>query len=114
MNSIFNELATGKFPIDVIETNDAYAFEVDVPGLTNEDIEVLIDHESVELKINARDDGEDLKYLHRERPVGEFSRKLNFGKPLDPQGASSKLENGILRVVVPIAPEAKKVSLAIN
>jgi HSP20 family protein len=117
--SLFDELFGLKsqkviIPVDILEGDNSYVLELEVPGIKNDQIEVSIEFDHIVITIdNARDD-EEVKYLHRERAVGQYKRRLNFGKPIDSKKASSVLSNGILTIELPYAPEAKKVTLQIN
>ena len=102
-----------RFPINVIEEENKFLLELSVPGLKQEDVAIELLHDSIDIKITIPEE-EDVKYLHRERGSGEFSRKLSFGKPIDTTKATSTLNNGILTIELPLAEEAKIVKLAIN
>ena len=102
------------FPLDVIELDEAYLIEADLPGVLAEQVEINVNYDHIEISVNLDIETEE-KFVHRERPFrGKLSRRLSFNKPINAQLATTKLENGILSVELPLAPEAQQVTLAIN
>ena len=103
------------FPVDISETDDMYILEAELPGVSTEQLEVKVSHEYIEISVDLRDGEEEkLKYLLQERPMGQFSRRINFNKPIESSGSKLSLKNGIMRIELPYAPEAKTVKLAIS
>lgn len=101
------------FPVDIFEENEKYILEAELPGVKSKELEVKVSHDHIEISVKIEID-EELEYLHRERPSGDFTRRLNFSKPLDSSKSKLTLKNGIMRIELPYAPEAKVVKLAIN
>ena len=115
--NIFDEIFTlnnrRHFPVDIMEKDNAYELEMEIPGISKENVEIIVEHDHIEIKISDDEDSEN-QYIHKERPVGKYSRRMNFGKPVDAINASSSIKNGILTINLPYAEMAKRVSLSIN
>ena len=78
-----------------------------MPGLSVEDIKVEILDDVLTLSGSVAPlDGEG-DYLLREVRFGPFSRSLRFTQPVDAAKAEAQVENGVLKVRVPKAEEAK-------
>ncbi|MHA2089325.1 MAG: Hsp20/alpha crystallin family protein [Candidatus Kariarchaeaceae archaeon] len=107
-------------PLDLIESEEGFTVQVNLPGFTKEEISVEADYEhltiSAEHVEEKEESGEesDLNYLRKERAYGKFSRKVHFRKPIDAKEAQINLENGVLTISIPKAEEAKSVNLTIN
>lgn len=96
---------------DVFDTEDSYVVHISLPGAKKEDVGVNWDAEKSELNIAGviyrPGDEEFLKTLALdERKVGAFERKIRLGSRANPaqvdvEGITAKLEDGVLRVVVP-------------
>lgn len=54
------------------------------------------------------------KYWLTERSIGQFSRSFNFPTRIDTEAVSAKLEDGILRVVVPKAKKHETRKVTVN
>ena len=97
-----------QIPVDVIADGDDFLLEAYVPGVNAEDlqIEVLEDIVSIKGEFIAEAD-EDTKFLRRERPTGNFSRSMRLPAMLNASGAEAEVVNGVLKLRVPKAEEAK-------
>ena len=97
---------TDWFPaVDVTETGQDYVFEVDLPGLKREEIQLGVDSAGVSISGQRFRSPRDGKRLRVERPTGVFVRKLPL--PPDANGEiHATFGNGVLQVHVPKrAPE---------
>ncbi|MGB9964933.1 Hsp20/alpha crystallin family protein [Halobacterium sp. CBA1126] len=97
--------ALGSLPdsvfVDVLESDDAYAFVVDVPGATADTVDVRVEGRT--LAVDARREKDvpaDFDYRSEER-----SLFLELELPLPPDatesGASASVEDGVLDVRLP-------------
>lgn len=96
--------------VDVKETDNAYEFDVDVPGLTKDEIKVSIDRDGVltisgERKVQDEEDDNKQGYRRIERGFGKFVRRFQLPDDTDPEHIKAKVENGVLKLVLPKAPE---------
>ncbi|SDP97065.1 HSP20 family protein [Actinopolyspora xinjiangensis] len=86
--------------VDVTETEDAYEFEVEVPGVDRDDINVEIrDHELwITGEVRER---ERSGVLHRRtRRTGSFSYRSSLPSGVDSENVEAKLDSGVLTVRV--------------
>lgn len=95
--------------VDVSETDDAFQFTAELPGMKPEAVEIEVkdniltikgERASVEAKGGVR-------IHHRERPVGKFARAFRLPKPVDAEKVTAIYRDGLLEVVVPLHVEAK-------
>ena len=102
-------------PVDVVVENDEFILTAYVPGVDAEaiDIEILEDTLKISGEFMAPE-GEDLKYLLRERPHGRFERSLRLPDPMDAAKAEAEVSNGVLTVRVPKAEYAKAKQIAVK
>jgi HSP20 family protein len=96
-----------RLPIDIRADEEAYEITAEVPGLTAEDvkIEILEDVVTLRAELELEEDAE--RVLLRERGPVSFERSLRLPDPLDIDGAEAKIENGLLRLRLPKAEEAR-------
>jgi HSP20 family protein len=94
-------------PLDVKVEDDAYVVDLVLPGLTPDDVDIQIVEKTIEISGEfVSDNAEDTRYLRRERPAGKFRRVIRLPKLLDMAKSEANLQNGILRLRVPVAEEA--------
>jgi HSP20 family protein len=99
---------------DVEETEDAYAVEIELPGVQRDDIDIqLVDRVltvSGEVKEKER-----TGILHRRtRRVGRFHYAVTLPGDVDAETVSARLHDGVLSIRVPKSAQAKPRRIAIS
>ena len=102
---------------EVRETDDAFIFKGDMPGLKEDDIDINLVGNN--LMISGKRDEEQEKEegtLHTyERSYGSFSRSFALPETADLDKVSCDLKNGVLTMVVPkkagSAPHRRKIQI---
>jgi HSP20 family protein len=82
--------------IDVIETEDAYLVFAELSGVRREDVQVQVRERRLEISGRRQPPGE--HFLRMERSYGPFRRAFDLGAPIDADGVTAGLSNGVLRV----------------
>ena len=91
--------------MDVNETENAYELAIELPGVKKEAIQVgvydnslTISAEVAEEKSPADDkaDGEEHRWLLRERSFGKFSRNITLPEPVDEASSQARYADGVL------------------
>lgn len=99
---------------DIEETDDSYVLEVELPGVTLEDIDLQVDHGRLRLT-GERRQRERVGFLrHRTRTTGRFSLDVALPAPLHSDGVTASLDHGVLTVVVPKAEQARRRRIPID
>jgi HSP20 family protein len=95
---------TSRLPaLDLRETDQAYAVQVDLPGVAKEDVKVTIDGKKVSIEASARAATEPVegeRLLVRERSSVAFARSLTLPVEVDEAASQAKLENGVLTLAL--------------
>lgn len=94
-------------PTDLYETEDAYVVESELPGLTRDDIEVSLEDGTLSISGRREETAEEKSYRRRERAEGRFERRFRLPRSVEAEDVEARMENGILRVRVPKAAEAR-------
>jgi HSP20 family protein len=94
--------------LDVLERDKEYVVRVDLPGMTQEDIDVTL--EDGRLTIAGQHKAEDIqadkeRYLQKERRHGSFVRSLQLGKGVNAEAIKARFANGVLELTLPKADE---------
>jgi HSP20 family protein len=87
---------------DVIETEDAYIIEAELPGAHKDHVDVQLNER--ELVVSGEIVEKEGRRLRRkERRKGRFEYRVYLPGDIDPEGVRADLNDGILTVVVPKA-----------
>jgi len=101
-------------PMDAWRDGETFVVEFDLPGITPGSIDLDVERNVVTVKAErpGRDDKADM--IAAERPRGIFSRQLVLGDNLDTEKITAGYENGVLRLRIPVAEEAKPRKISIT
>ena len=100
---------------DIYETKDAYVFNMELPGMSKEDLVIELNNNTLSIKGEKKEE-KDIKEdsFHRiERSSGSFSRCFSIPKNVNSTKIEASMKNGILKVKIPKVEEAKTKSIAI-
>jgi len=90
--------------VNLFRHDDRFVVEAEIPGFRMEDVEVLVDGETLILR-GTRDAGvpEGATPLRLERSASRFERSFRLPAPVDAAAVEATLEAGVLRVEMPLA-----------
>jgi HSP20 family protein len=90
-------------PVDLVERNGGYELQAELPGLTEDQIEVKLSNGMVTIKGEKSservEDEED--YHLRERSYGSFQRSFRLPADVDPDKIQAQFDKGVLKVTLP-------------
>jgi HSP20 family protein len=127
MNSLFDRFFEGRTAngttarrwipaMDLVETEDHLVLRGDLPGMTEDDIDIEIKDDvltvSGERKAEHEDKGEG--YHRVERSFGGFSRSLSLPHGIEADKVEASFNNGVLEVRIPKPAEAKPTRVQIG
>ncbi|MGC8611655.1 MAG: Hsp20/alpha crystallin family protein [Athalassotoga sp.] len=95
--------------VDISETDKSYEFEVELPGMKREDVNIEIDDGILTIRGEKKEERKEEKkgYKKIERSYGKFERSFSLPSDIDEKNISAKFENGVLNISIPKSPEAK-------
>jgi len=103
-------------PVDIFEDETGLHFEIAGTGLTKEDINIAIEGDVLKVSYK-KEDGEETERKFFHRGITRKSFDLGYRIPLskyDLSNAEAEMENGLLRIDIPIAEAAKPKTLTIK
>ena len=104
------------FKIDIVEKDEGYLLEAELPGVKKEEIDLDIEDENLSISVTRAEEanGKTKNYIHRERRVAAMCRRVRLsGADLD--AIKAKLEDGVLSIFIPKnvkAQSARKINIA--
>jgi HSP20 family protein len=95
--------------MDLVESGDHFVLRADLPGLSEEDVKVELEDQTLTIAGERHAEHEDGKegYYRLERAFGAFSRSLQLPKGIDPEAVTARFDRGVLEVSIP-KPEQRK------
>jgi len=96
-------------PVDLYETPDAFMLSAELPGLSRDQIDIQAEDNRIVIR-GARSAGPDreipCEQFHRvERGHGQFQRAFALPEPIDVEGVTADLKDGVLTVTMPKSNE---------
>ncbi len=98
------------FRVDVKDKADHYLLEAELPGVSEEQIELTVDNDVLTITANASKERKEEKdnYLYCERRVGRMERSFSLDG-IQQDNITADYKNGVLTVLLPKnAPEPAK------
>tara|TARA_B110000977_G_C10959215_1_gene447846 strand:+ start:548 stop:991 length:444 start_codon:yes stop_codon:yes gene_type:complete len=106
-------------PVDIIYTEEALVFEIAAVGLTKEDIDLSIE-DGTTLKVSYTkpttliEDVGNGEYVHKGIAKRSFDLGWKISPKFDLAKITAKMENGLLRLEVPVSPDSKPKTITIK
>jgi HSP20 family protein len=89
--------------MNVSETENEFRITAELPGVTEQDVDVQLDDDMLTIRGEKRSEQKDEKenYHFVERSFGSFQRSLRLPFSVNPEQVQARFENGILTVTLP-------------
>jgi HSP20 family protein len=95
-------------PMDAYREGDNFIVEFDLPGVDPGSIDLTVEKNALTVRAQRSwEPKESQEVLISERPQGTFSRQLFLGEGLDADKIQASYNNGVLRLTIPVAEQAK-------
>ncbi len=126
MNRIFGDSDFGNLtyasdwvpPVSVEERNDEILLTAELPGMTENQVEISLENNVLTIsgeKHDSREEGEESGKLHLvERSFGTFRRSFTLPRTIRAEGITAEFDCGLLKVRLPKADEALSRRIEVN
>ena len=96
--------------VDVSESDDSYDIAMELPGMSDKDIELTLSDDSLTVKGEKKEEREEKKknYHVSERSYGSFQRTFRVPSGVDHNKVDAAYSNGVLNISLPKTETAKK------
>jgi len=86
---------------DVIEAEDKYLFDIEIPGFTKDDIKISLEDGYLTVEANkAENPEENPTYIRKERFLGNISRSYYVGYNINDEKINAAYNSGVLTITV--------------
>lgn len=99
--------------VNIYETPDAYALELDVPGVRKDQLTITLDKNVLTLEA-VIEERPAQAYRYRETRGNRFYRQFEVGDNIQLEKIQAKLDNGVLRIHLPKTENVKPRQIVIT
>ena len=100
--------------VDIIETKDAYILEAEMPGVTKDGLEILLENNELTLVGSRPAEKIEAELVYRESTPRDFRRVFVLDPTIDTAKIEAKLEGGVLILKLPKAEKVRPQRIAVN
>jgi HSP20 family protein len=104
--------------VDMSEDDNNYHINMELPGLTKDDIDVTVENGLLnvegERKHESEQGGENKDFHRVERFYGQFQRSFRLPEGVNDKDINAEFKNGILHLQVPKGEEAKPKQIEVS
>lgn len=93
--------------VNIIETNDAYILEAEMPGVNKDGLEVLLEGNELTLIGRRQRESTEAQLVYRESSPKDFRRDFALDPTIDTAKIDAKMENGVLVLHLPKAEKVR-------
>jgi HSP20 family protein len=95
--------------MDVTEQENEYVVVAELPGVKKEEVKITFEQHVLTLQAERKpyELPQDSRILLNEMRVREFTRSLRVPVRIDVENISAELQNGVLRITLPKAQDAR-------
>ncbi|EUA07038.1 18 kDa heat shock protein [Mycobacterium xenopi 4042] len=94
-------------PMDAWREGDTFIVEFDLPGVKADSLDLDVERNVLTVRAERPDLDQNREMVSAERPRGVFSRQLFLGENLDTDKIEASYHDGVLRLTIPVAEQAK-------
>jgi HSP20 family molecular chaperone IbpA len=95
-------------PVDVFENEASITLLADLPGVTRDQLHVRVDGDNLVLEATATTTGpENMELVYGEAQCPAYRRQFTLSRELDASRIEAQLRDGVLRLTIPKAEEAR-------
>lgn len=104
VSPLHGENLPNNFKVDIKDSENAYTFQAELPGVRKEDLHITVDGSTVTIAAEIKQHDEqtkDEKVVRSERYFGSVSRSFQLPVDVNQDTASANYENGVLKLTLP-------------
>jgi HSP20 family protein len=100
--------------VSIVETKDGYVLEAEMPGVSKDGLEVLLEGNELTI-VGRRSYGfEGAQTVYRESQDRNYRRAFELDPTIDTQRISARIENGLLSLELPKAEKVKPRKISVE
>lgn len=112
--AVRNVLTPRPAPMTLWEDEQGVQIEVDVPGLTHEQLDLTVENGKLTIRGERKQPEREANLKHDERRFGEFERVVTLPETIDTASIEAELNDGVLSISLKKKPEAQPHRVAVK
>ena len=102
--------------VDISETENGFEIRAELPGVSEEDVNVSVTDNRLTIKGEKRQEAEtdEKNYRRVERRYGSFQRRFTLPKHIETDAIKAEFKDGVLTLEIPKAEAAKPTEVPIT
>ena len=116
VNSPFNTIENSKinYPVDIYETDNGLRFELAVVGLNQEDLDILVEGDTLRITHNRKTEEELRNYIQKGIARRSFDLAWKVAAKFDLNQLTAVMDKGLLIIDIPVSEERAPKKISIN
>ncbi len=99
--------------VDILERPDAYVIHADMPGASQETVDINLEKGLLTLDARLAEPDEELRPLHAEYRSGSYHREFRISEDIDPGAVTATMKDGVLELLLPKSAESQPRRIAV-
>lgn len=106
-----------RLKVEVVEDENQYRVQAEIPGVKKEDIHVTIDGDQLSISAEVKQEKEAKenggRVVHSERYYGKVARSFRLGQEIDQANTQARYSEGVLELTLPkrVTEKAKQITI---
>ncbi|MGZ3536257.1 MAG: Hsp20/alpha crystallin family protein [Thermodesulfobacteriota bacterium] len=103
-------------PVDILERGDEVVLKVDLPGVTQNEIDIRVEEGTVTIQGERKfvKESSEENYVQIERPYGTFRRTFSIPRTIDQESIKASYKDGVLRIILPRKQEIQPKQIVVE
>ena len=101
-------------PVNVVETKDGYLLEAEMPGVSKEGLEILLEENELTIVGHRKFGVDGAQPLYRESVDRDFRRTFVLDPTIDTAKINAKMNHGVLTLNLPKAEKVKPRKISVE
>ena len=116
VNSPFNTIENSKinYPVDIYETDNGLRFELAVVGLNQEDLDILVEGDTLRITHDRKTEEELRNYIQKGIARRSFDLAWKVAAKFDLNQLTAVMDKGLLIIDIPVSEERAPKKISIN
>jgi HSP20 family protein len=103
-------------PVDIYEDDHKLVLKLEIPGISQEDIDVLLENNTLSVRgqRSFENEGKEKNFHRVERRYGSFYRGFTVPNTIDPESIKADYDAGVLQIELQKRAETKPKQIKVN
>lgn len=102
--------------VDIRETAEAFEILADIPGVDQKSLDIDLERNKLTIHGSQLNEGkaDGMEAVYQEYRTGDYERSFTLGAMIDRDNVHATVSNGVLRLLLPKAKEAKPLKIKVK